>query len=115
MTTAPFATKIADAMDTLKREFGEEIQIRPRDGRAYTIIGIFDEAHAVIENSGEVAHETVKPVVSIATRDLRNANRATPKRGDTFTIRGKQYAVAEVMPDGHAEVRFVLAQGVTRA
>jgi hypothetical protein len=115
MTSAPFATLMADAMDTLKETYAETVTYHPKVGRSYEINAIFDESHSVIDTSGAVPFEGVKPVLSIATRDLRESNRAMPKRGDEITIRGKKYNIAEIMPDGIAEVRLVLSLGVTRA
>ena len=115
MTRSRFDGHIADAMDTLKDEFAESVTYHPKTGKSYTINGIFDAAHAVIESSGEVPHETVKPVLGIAWRDLRAANRAKPQRGDGITIRGQKYSISEVMDDGYSEVRLVLSLGVTRA
>lgn len=115
MSRSVFDGHITDAMETLKGEFAKPVTYHPRTGGSYSINGIFDAAHAVIDNSGEVPHETLKPVLGIAWRDLRSANRAPPVRGDSVTIDGKRYSISEIMDDGHAEVRLVLSMGVTRA
>lgn len=110
-----FDTLITEGLEVLKETFAEPVTYCPRSSSAFIIDAIFDEAHTVVDNSGEVPFETVKPVLSIATADLRKAGHGDPKRGDTVVIRSKTYSIAEIMPDGRAEVRLVLALGATRA
>lgn len=74
----------------------------------YSISGIFDAAHTLVENTGEVPVETVKPVLSLQQSEIAAAEMPQPKRGDTVVIGATQYRVVEVMPDGRAEVRLVL-------
>lgn len=113
--TSDFDALMTDAMDTLKLTFAETVQYCPKTGRAFMINAIFDEAHTVVDTSGEVPFETVKPVLSIATKDLRSAGRKDPERGDIIVIRGKKFGIVEIMPDGRSEIRLVLALGATRA
>jgi len=113
--TTDFDSALNDAMESIKGVFGEVISYKPNLGTAFDIVGIFDANHVVIDNSGEVPQESVKPVVGIAWLDLRAAGRPSPKRRDEVTIRGIKYSIAEVMDDGHAEVRLVLTKGASRA
>lgn len=115
MTSSEFDAILNDAMTEVKSVFAEMVLFHPAQGKAFRLEGIFDAAHAVIDTSGQVPHETIKPVLGIAWQDLRNAGKPAPKRNDAVTIRGTRYAIAEVMDDGHAEVRLVLAKGASRA
>jgi len=115
-----FDSLITEGMEVLKDTFAEPVVTYcPRTGRAFDIRAIFDEAHAVVDSSGEVPFETVKPVLSIATLDLRSAGHKDPVRGDKIIIRRKsgdlRFFIAEIMPDGRSEVKLVLSETETRA
>ena len=113
--TSNFDTILNKAMDSVKRVFAEPVTYEPAGGRSFRIEGIFDAAHAVIDTSGQVPHETVKPVLGIAWQDLRAAGKPAPKRNDSVVVRGVRYSISEVMDDGHAEVRLVLVNGASLA
>lgn len=110
-----FDDELNAAMGEIKRVFAEPVTFHPHNGASFRIEAIFDAAHAVIDTSGQVPHETVKPVLGIAWQDLRAAGKPAPKRMDSVTVRGTKYSISEVMDDGHAEVRLVLVKGASRA
>lgn len=114
-TPSQFDDVLSSAYVHIKSVFAEPVTFHPAGGRGFQIEGIFDAAHAVIDTSGQVPHETVKPVLSLAWQDLRAAGKPAPKRMDKVVVRGVAYSIAEVMDDGHAEVRLVLVKGAARA
>ena len=113
--SSEFDQVLNTAMADVKSVFAEPVMFHPAGGRAFRLEGIFDAAHAVIDTSGQVPHETIKPVLGIAWQDLRAAGQPAPKRMDAVVVRGTRYNITEVMDDGHAEVRLVLTKGAARA
>ena len=112
-----FDSLMTDAMELIKDQFADATLVTyiPSKGSSFKIEGIFDEAATVIENDGTVAFETIKPVLSLATADLRGSNRPDPKVGDMVVLRGIKWRISERLPDGRAEIRLVLSKGATRA
>lgn len=88
--------------------FGEgsltgKVRYTPKDGPAFDLDGVFDEAWATVTFSqgrhGSMAPiSTTKPVFSCQASALPEG--VTPQQGDSFVRKGNTYTVADVQPDG---------------
>lgn len=73
--------------------------------------GVFEAAASVVEVSGEVQVESVKPVIRMRLKHFDDAG-IEPEHGDMVEVDGKTYRVDETQPDGHAEITLVLTRNL---
>lgn len=98
---------LADVVNVAARDvFGEAVTYTPSGGAALALATPFDAAYeeVVVEDGVPVA--TTNPVLSVRLADLPTA----PRKGDTFTVRGKGYKVKVVKPDGHGWARLTASE-----
>jgi hypothetical protein len=106
-----FDRHIDDAMGVCNAVFGDAGHVyRPAAGGEYTVDGIFEKSHALVDASGEVPVEVRKPMLCVRKSDLDAQSAPQPEQGDVFVIGGTEYEVELPQDDGHAEVRLVLMQ-----
>lgn len=85
--------------------FAEDVTHQPASGDAWTATGVFTEGYqalSMLEDGTPITTEI--PRLGIALADYP----AAPVQGDTFTIRGAVYTVAEVRIDSHGRADLIL-------
>lgn len=92
--------------------FGDTVSYRFREdfATAWDVPAIFDPAGTVIESNGEVAIESIKPVLYIRKSNFSNTGRRLPKLNDRVEIGGTLYEVVSAPggDEGEAEMELVL-------
>lgn len=68
----------------------------------------FDESFLMIEDRGEVAVETRKPVATVDLADFENRTPKAPKRDDLIRARGILYKIHSVQPDDGRQAVLIL-------
>ena len=83
--------------------FGQPVIYTGAGRPPVSIHGIFTAAHAeVARGAGSVA--TTVPVLTLGEATLQ----FTPRAGDTVTVSGQPYRVADPQPDGSGLIRLIL-------
>lgn len=103
------------AMTKIVRAFGQEITFASGAPVPFgetapdpvTVRAVFDAAHKEIDTSGPVPINTVAPMIELPANALPWAL----GEGDTATIDGVVYTIAEVRPDGAGNIRCIVREG----
>lgn len=106
-----FADLLETADRTVMRVLGEKAEddtiiYTPGVGAAVSVNGVFDAAYRR-EEVGEAGVSTAEPAVFLLLADLPSDPRTD---SPILTIRGVEYAVREVEPDGDGGVRLFLQE-----
>lgn len=89
---------LADRVNsTARRVFGEAVTYTAAGEAAVSISAPFDAAHEEITIQDGAAVSATSPMLAVRLADLP----AEPRKGDTFTARGRSYRVKVVKPDSH--------------
>lgn len=87
--------------------FGVTVVYTPApSGPSQTLTGIFDAPGQLIATSGSVPVQTTAPMLDIVAADLT----VTPAQGDSLTVGGNTYEVAQVEPDGNGMIKLYLLE-----
>lgn len=70
--------------------------------------GIFDNAHIMVELSGESSVSTVAPALTCRSDDFESLSAGKPRQGDSMTIAATSYMVRDVQPDGTGMITLIL-------
>ncbi|MEI8397088.1 MAG: hypothetical protein WCF85_20380 [Rhodospirillaceae bacterium] len=84
--------------------FGEPVSYTDKNGNAFVISGIFDEAFKDISMGFEPPATVESPMLGVRTANFRTI----PEQGEFAVIRGGQYIVREVRVDSHGGARLML-------
>jgi len=84
---------------------GEVTTVVPTRGSAVAVTGVFDEEYHLVD-AGQAGVDSAVPAVLYQLADLP----VDPKddEGLRLTIRGTEYEVVTIKPDGHGAVRLLL-------
>lgn len=85
------------------RTRGEPV-IYKRGEATYTLPGVFQSKHAMIDPDTGMGVQSNQPICGIRLSDLP----VTPKVGDRLIVRGVNYRIAETQEDGNVGVLLVL-------
>jgi len=77
------------------------------EGETAELEGIFQDAHEVVLSGDTIGASTVMPALTVATSQLPT----TAAEGDDLEIRGINYRVADLQPDGSGMTRVILERG----
>ena len=87
-----------------QQALGEPATYAPVVGSSFAIRGVFSEVHEQVEVGADVTISSVGPAISVHLADVT----AAPVRGDIVTVRGKDYKVVDVQPDGEGDADLIL-------
>ena len=85
-------------------EFAEVATYTPAGGTARRVRGIFDRVSEVTDVGELVSHDGVAATFTIATADMTDI-----ANGDRLVVRGYDYGIHGIEPDGTGETRLVLS------
>ncbi|WP_340611993.1 head-tail joining protein [Xenorhabdus bharatensis] len=98
----------------LHKQFGEKVNWRPKQGKPYDIMGVFDRAYTqqVESLDGESSINTTKPLLGVRDTALK----VPPKQGDrVFIYRLEtEFVVNDVQPDSHGGTHLQLNRVVKK-
>lgn len=83
--------------------FGEEFIYKPKAGAALTLVGIFDNAYYA-ERGGDIVVAGSQPRLQYETAKID----PKPVDGDTITLRGEEYTIVNIEPDGTGVTTLML-------
>lgn len=87
--------------------FGVAVVYTPApSGPSEALTGIFDAPGQLVAMSGSVPVQTTSPVLDIVAADLT----VMPAQGDSLTVGGNAYEVAQVEPDGNGMIKLYLLE-----
>jgi hypothetical protein len=105
----------SSALDGLTRvvrdTFPAEVVYAHSAGPVVALTAVFDEAHVVQDVEGDRGVSTTRPVLTVRRADLSLA----PRPGDTLSVDGRSWRVAEVQPDGGGMSKLLLTEVVSQA
>lgn len=90
--------------------FGEPATYTPDGGDAVAVTGVFDAAHKLVEvdvgqdSGGTVGVSSTAPAFGIRLKDFPSS----PEQGDGLRVRGTDYVVIDIHPDGHGGAHLIL-------
>lgn len=90
--------------------FGEPATFLPDGGPAAEVSGVFEAAHKLVEvDPGDNSNYTVgvsstAPALGIRLQDFPSA----PEQGDGLRVRGLDYVIIDIHPDGHGGAHLIL-------
>ena len=84
--------------------FGEPVTYAPASGPSLALAGVFTDRYTQtsFQDGAEIA--SVRTALNVRASLFTTA----PAKGDLVTVRGIQYVVNEVEPDGLGDIRFYL-------
>ncbi len=93
-------------MDILFRpeDFGEEVVYTPSGGAAVTIYAHFDQAYEAVDSGSQAVVMSTQPKLTVPTSWLPDA----ADQDDLVRVRGRNYRVVELQPDGAGLVDVLL-------
>jgi hypothetical protein len=89
----------AAANRAVRQTFGETATVAGTSCRA-----VFDQAHQLVELSGDVPVTTTRPVLDVVLADLP----AVPTIGAAVIVDGTTYEIRDVQPDGQGMAKLTL-------
>lgn len=102
--------RLMDAgMGSITGVFGDVVTVTPPGGVAFDVEAIFDRSVAMLDGSGEVPVETLKPLVSFRKSALAAMGKDIPERDTSVRIAtGEVFKIVARHSEDTSEVRFVL-------
>lgn len=85
-------------------DFGSPVTYRPAGGGVFEIVGIFTAAHTVAAGGDFPGVSTLSPVLTLSDSALP----VGATQGDQLTVKGADYSVRDIQPDGTGLSRIVL-------
>lgn len=85
-------------------EFGDSAVWDTQEGETVDVDGIFEASREVILSGESVGVSAVMPVLTVAVDQIP----ATAAQGDDLEVRGKNYLVSDIQPDGSGLARIIL-------
>jgi hypothetical protein len=82
--------------------FGDDFIYTPKVGAAISAVGIFDDAYYA-EQGGEVAVAGSQPRIQYESAKIPD-----PVYGESITVKGKDYKIIEIQPDGTGTTTILL-------
>ncbi len=89
------AVDFGPMQEACRETFGETVSYTPAGGEATSVTGVFNLRSQELSAEGVVIN-ALRPNLGIKTDDLEDE----PAQGDTVSVRGVTYKVAEVEDDG---------------
>lgn len=84
----------------------EPVTFAPPEGDAFDGRGIVSDGHLEVAGLTDVAVSSAAPMLSVRLAELA----AEPEAGWGLTMRGTQYTVTDVRPDGEGGADLILAE-----
>ena len=85
---------------------GEPVTYTPSGGAPESITGIFDGISVEIDIDTALAIQSTDPALTVRLASLVVAQSV----GDAITVRGTNYTIAEIHPDGQGDARLKLEE-----
>ena len=85
-----------EVLDRCLAALGEAVEYLPADGPSASISGVFDGPHQDVDPQTGAVVSSVQYSVGIRLSDLS----AEPAQNDHLIVRGREYVVIDVRPDG---------------
>ncbi len=85
---------------------GEPATYTPADGSPESITGVFDGVSLEVDVGTGLAIQSTEPALTVRLAALA----VQPTEGDAITVRGTNYTIAEIHPDGQGDARLKLEE-----